>query len=120
MHNHYIRLEGNKVIKGFSDAFEEPQEGDILIAENAGRHFEYDGQVNPPLSDEDGIPAYKYAKNKMGKRTKAEIEADRKALPAPEPSEMERLKGDVERLILALEEKDIITKQDLDRQTISR
>ena len=82
-HNHYIRLEGNKVIKGFSDAFEEPQEGDVLIAENTDqRHFFVNGIINPALTDEQGIAKYKYVDGEVVARSEQEIEADR---PAPVP-----------------------------------
>ena len=98
MYNHYIRLDGNKIIKGFSTAFEQPTKDDILVAEDAQRHFELNGQTNPPLQNDEGIPLYKHEKGKVVSRTKTEIEADRKALPEPEPSETEKLKARVEEL----------------------
>jgi enolase len=51
---HYIRLDGNLIVKAFSDAFEQPEEGDICVNENGGRHFNLD------LYREDGLPRYKY------------------------------------------------------------
>ena len=57
---HYIRLDGNFIIKGFSDAFEQPIEGDILLTDQGGRHFVLDGKTNPSLFDEDGFSLYKY------------------------------------------------------------
>ena len=98
MYNHYIRVTDDKIIKGFSSAFEQPLKNDILIAEDAQRHFELNGQTNPPLTDDDGIPLYKHEKGKVISRTKTEIEADREALPEPEPSETEKLKARVEEL----------------------
>lgn len=39
-YKHYIRTnEAGIIIHGYSSVFEEPQEGDILIAENDIRHF---------------------------------------------------------------------------------
>ena len=113
-HNHYIRLEGNKVIKGFSDAFEEPQEGDILIAENAGRHFELDGVVNPPLADEQGVALYKYEKGKAIKRTQAEIDADIELIPASVPDELTLLRAELEATKDILVEKKLITESEKD------
>ena len=82
MYNHYIRLDGNKIIKGFSSAFEQPLKDDILIAEDAQRHFELNGQTNPPLTDEQGITKYKYVDGQVMARSEQEIEADQ---PAPVP-----------------------------------
>lgn len=72
---HYIRLEGNKIIKGFSDVFEQPQDGDICIGEG-GRHFELNGQCNPPLAD-GGVYLYKYENGEIIALTQEEIEASK-------------------------------------------
>ena len=38
-YKHYIRInENNEIIKAFSDAFEQPEENDICINDNAERH----------------------------------------------------------------------------------
>lgn len=61
---HYIRLDVNKcIVKGFSDAFEQPEDGDICINQEGNRHFELLGQVNPNLFDGYGCPEYKYDPN---------------------------------------------------------
>ena len=53
---HYIRIDTEgRIIKGFSDAFEQPIDGDICINEKGGRHFEMLGVVNPPLMNMQGI-----------------------------------------------------------------
>ncbi len=58
---HYIRFDANNcIVKGFSDAFEHPEESDICINQEGGRHFELLGQVNPALFDGYGCPKYKY------------------------------------------------------------
>lgn len=44
----------------------------------------------------DGIPLYLWDGERIVHRTEAEIEADRAALPEPEPSELERLRADVD------------------------
>lgn len=74
---HYIRIDShNNVIKVFSDAFEQPQPGDICIAEEAGRHFELFGQVNPPLMGMDGVHLYHYTGDAVTAKTPEEIEAE--------------------------------------------
>jgi hypothetical protein len=61
MNKHYIRLDiNNNIIKGFSDAFETPLETDICVNENGQRHFELFGEVNPNLSDIQGIYLYMF------------------------------------------------------------
>lgn len=61
---HYIKLNANNcIIKGFSDAFEQPEDGDICINQEGRRHFELLGQVNPSLFDGYGCPEYKYDLN---------------------------------------------------------
>lgn len=61
---HYIKLDANNcIIKGFSDAFEQPEETDICINQEGGRHFELLGQVNPSLLDDYGCPEYKFNKD---------------------------------------------------------
>lgn len=59
---HYIRVDSNGfIIHGFSDAFEQPQTGDICINTNGGRQFMLLDQYNPMLLDfPSGSPLYKY------------------------------------------------------------
>lgn len=83
---HYIRLDdAGRIIKGFSDAFAQPQEGDVCINEDGGYQFRLEpgGAENPTLADYDGIPLYKYEGGAVAARSTDEIEADRAALPAP-------------------------------------
>ena len=114
MHKHYIRIQDGKIVKGFSDAFESPTKDDILIAEDAGRHFELFDQINPPLTNERGIALYKHSKGKVVERTKVEIDADIANIPEPEPSEMEQLKAKVEAMEAALVSKEVLTKQEIE------
>jgi hypothetical protein len=51
---HYIRLDGIFVIKTFSTAFEQPQDGDVCVNENGSRHF------NLNVFDSRGLPKLKY------------------------------------------------------------
>lgn len=84
MNKHYIRVTDGIVIKGFSDAFEKPLEGDPCISENGGRHFELAGEINPPLLNENGTHIYRYD-TKLRKATKEELEAERQKMDCEEP-----------------------------------
>jgi len=54
-YKHYVRIdENNKVIKSFSDAFEQPIEGDKLVEESDNRHY------NLQLYDENMVLKYKW------------------------------------------------------------
>lgn len=86
--NHYITLdEQRRIVGGFSDAFRQPADTDICINEQGGYQFRLfpDGAENPALFDWE-IPLYKYEDGKIVKRTAEELEADRAAKPAPEPT----------------------------------
>jgi hypothetical protein len=98
---HYIRLSGNKIVKGFSDAFESPETGDICITENGGRHFELDGVINAPLFNDSMIPLYKWDGNEIVARSEAEIQADIDALPPHPISDKQRIE-ELEDAILEL------------------
>lgn len=53
-------------------------------------------EENPPIYAMDGIPLYKWGGSQVLPRTEEEIEADRAAIPAPPPTEQERLRADVD------------------------
>ena len=77
VYRHYIRLDlEGRIIKGFSDAFEQPIDGDICINEQGGRHFGMFGVINPPLTDMQGIYLYKYVDGVEAERTSEEIQRD--------------------------------------------
>ena len=101
---HFIRCrEDGCIVDGFSDAFREPAETDICINEQGGYQFrlrvnigfvgeyaEFETVVlseeNPSLFDWDGmIPLYKWDGEVAIWRTEEEIEAERAAIPVPEP-----------------------------------
>ena len=74
MAKHYISIDSNnRIIKGFSEVFEMPQETDICINENGGRHFELLGIINPPLTNDQGVFIYKYEDKQVLRRTEDEI-----------------------------------------------
>lgn len=101
---HYIKIDDrNRVLHGYSDAFELPEQGDICINEQAGRHFELFGQVNPLITTAEGVPMYKWDGEQVVERTEQEIQADVDALPPHLPSAQERLEA-LEQAMLALME----------------
>ena len=106
MYKHYIRLDSaGRVIKGFSDAFEQPQDGDISINEDGGYQFRLTptGSENQTLVDYDNIPLYKYEGGAVVARSTDEIKADRAALPvAEQPTPIDQRIAAVEDAITAL------------------
>ena len=58
---YFIRIDADSnIIHGFSDAFEQPQDSDILINAQGGYQFRLypGGEENPPLRDEYGVLLY--------------------------------------------------------------
>lgn len=53
-------------------------------------------EENPRWLTNEGIPLYKWDGEKVVRRTDEEIEADRAAIPAPPPSEQERIRADID------------------------
>ena len=109
-YNHYITIdERNRIINGFSDAFRQPSDTDICINEQGGYQFRLfpDGEENPMLFTENGIPLYEYNDAVFARTTEA-IAADEAALPVPEvvPSVNEKM--------AALEEQLAITQMAID------
>ena len=100
---HFIKCrEDGCIIDGFSDAFRAPTEDAICINEQGGYQFRlfHDGEENPSLFDWNGmIPLYKWDGTQAVERTEEELEADRAARPAPEPTEQEQLRADVDFLL---------------------
>ncbi len=70
----------------------------ICINDKGGYQFRLtpDGEENPPLYTMDGIPLYKWDGKQAVRRTDEEIEADHAAIPEPAPTEMERVRADVD------------------------
>ena len=69
---HYITVQDIFIIKGFSDAFEQPTDTDICINEYAQRHFELNNKTNPQLKDDDGFALYKYVDGEVLSATQEE------------------------------------------------
>ena len=87
----YIRVnEAGIIIHGFSDAFEQSQDGDILVLENGPRHFHL--AWPEPLVNERGQYRYKWENGKRVERSQAELDEEFANLPpAPKTPEQERL-----------------------------
>lgn len=77
MAKHYIVIdETNRILRGFSDDFEQSTEGAICINEDGGRHFELNGIINPPMTDYNGVPLYKLDGKQIIKRDEKEVAAE--------------------------------------------
>ena len=92
----------NRIIKGFSTDFEDPQESDICINEEGGRHFEMCGKINPNLVNEKGIYLYKYENGEVVPRTEEEINIDTAALPTPPKTELEIMKETLDIIVASM------------------
>lgn len=100
---HYIKPDSsNRIIGCWSDGPHPDRDTTdaICISDKGGYQFRFtpDGEENPSLYDVDGIPLYKWDGQAVVKRTAEEIAADRAAIPAPPPSEMELLRQEVAKL----------------------
>ena len=100
---HYIKPDSsNRIIGCWSDGPHPDRDTTdaICISDKGGYQFRLlpDGEENPSLYDADGIPLYKWNGQAVVKRTAEEIAADRAAIPALPPSEMELLRQEVAKL----------------------
>lgn len=104
-HKHYIRIDTqNRVIDGFSDAFSAPQGNDVCINDQAGYQFRLfpGGEENPCLRDfEYGVPLYTWDGQAVVPRARAQIDADIAAIPPPSLTPGEKLREDVDFLLIA-------------------
>ena len=98
MAKHFIITDDvGRVLRGFSDDFEQPDANAICICEDGGRHFELNGVINPPMMDYNGTPLYKFDGGQVVARTKDELDADKPVI-VPAPTIDERL-AEVEALV---------------------
>lgn len=63
-----------------------------------------DGEMTGDAYDENSIPLWKYVGGVIVARTAQEIADDKAHLPVPEPTENERLRADVDYLLMITEE----------------
>lgn len=77
---HYISVDTkNRILAGFSDAFNKPKDDDICINEQGGALFRLfsDGLENPPLTDiATRCHLYRYENGQVRKATDAELAAE--------------------------------------------
>ena len=85
MAKHFIITdELGRILRGFSDDFEQPEASAICINEDGGRHFELNGVINPPMTDCNGVSLYKLDGGKVIARTQTELDADKPVIiPIP-------------------------------------
>lgn len=98
---HYILTRPDGAITGAWSDGPHPEKDTasaICINEKGGYQFRLypDGEENPAIYDDDGIPLYKWDGSQVVERTEEEIEAERAAIPDPSPSAQERLRADVD------------------------
>ena len=80
---HYITVDENSyIIGGFSDAFKQPQDGDMLINDKGGYQFRFVfesglSEENPNIRDMCGVPLYCWNGKYAIKRPDEDVEADR-------------------------------------------
>ncbi|SFE11635.1 hypothetical protein SAMN04487969_101138 [Paenibacillus algorifonticola] len=74
-YNHYLRAnEAGTIVYGFSSAFEQPADNDILLLEDGPRHFQE--AFSESLTDGQGVYIYKWDGSKIVERTAEELAAD--------------------------------------------
>lgn len=98
---HYITTHPDGAITGAWSDGPHPEKDTtnaICINKQGGYQFRLyaGGEENPPIRTMDGIPLYKWDGSQVIRRTDEEIAADRAAIPAPPPTEQERLRADVD------------------------
>lgn len=100
-YKHYITVREDGAITGGWSSGASPERdtaGAVCINDQGGYQFRLspDGEENPALYDRDGIPLFKWDGKRAVPRTEQETEAERAAIPAPPPSEIDRLRADVD------------------------
>jgi hypothetical protein len=99
-YKHYIRVnEAGIIVHGFSDAFEQAQEDDVVFTEDAGRHFQI------PLLTDRGQFRYKLFDGQMIERTQDELDAEWAARPPAPPSSEDKINQLEEQLVIEREDK---------------
>ena len=113
-YKHYIRVNVDAVvIHGFSDAFEQPLETDILIAESAPRHF--NELFTDSLLNDRGQCRFKWD-GEFVERVQKELDNEWSARPLVPPTEIDLLREENTLLQLALA--DLAEAQEADKTEI--
>ena len=89
------RCEGEYTLPANLDGWTLIEEGTPCDRLNLAQSHYFDGG----LYTMDGIPRYRWDGTQAVERTEEELEADRAARPAPEPTEQEQLRADVDFLL---------------------
>lgn len=80
-YKHYIRIDRtNIVIHGYSDAFEQPQQGDVQLAGEFGRHFQIQ------IMTDRGQFKYNLIDGVITERNQAELDTEWEHRPKPPPT----------------------------------
>lgn len=79
-YKHYIRVQNGIITHRFSDAFEQPQEGDICVATNAERHY------NEPVKNERGQYNRQWIGGNEFPRSQEELDAEWANRPPQPPT----------------------------------
>ena len=103
---YYITVDAQgRITDGWSDGPwpDRDTAGAICIDEEGGYQFRLspDSEENPMLTDQDGIPLYRWDGEQIISRTEAELAADRSAIPEPPPSPEARI-CELEELVAGL------------------
>ena len=61
---------------------------------------QYRGEIEAPAYEEHAVPLWKYENDICIRRTQEEIAADIAELPKPEPTEFERLRADIDYIMM--------------------
>ena len=89
--------ERGRIIAVNSSAFVGVGWGVEIDSGEGDRYHHAQGNYFPhPIYTDDGIPHYKLVDGRPVERTDQEIKADRAEIPAPPPTEQERLRADVD------------------------
>jgi hypothetical protein len=101
-YNHYIRTnEAGEIIHGFSGAFEQPQDGDILICEDGPRHFH---EAFPdPLQNERGQFRFRWQDGQIVERSQQELDDEWAQRPPAPPTLQQRVEAAEQALIALME-----------------
>ena len=98
-YRHYIITDAqNRVTDGWSSGEKPgigPAQGCVLLTDAGEEHFPF-----APLKNEDGLARYKYEGGAVVLRSQEELDADRPEPIEPEPSELERLRADVDYIMI--------------------
>lgn len=93
----YIRVdEAGTIVHGFSSAFDEPLESDILLTDEGPRHFHLFWPE--PLTNERGQYRYKWTDGERVERTQQELDDEWAARPPALPSIDDRVTDQSQRL----------------------